>query len=879
MFRNIVYDGRKSLINLFTWNDDGDRVHQTYDFKPYLYINKDDGSDGISIYNEPLQKLYFKSKKEREKFANGYGNVYYNLAPEQQFLIEKYLGLNKSDDFNKNPLKIFYLDIEVHSPNCFPDPHQANAPINLITIYDSLTSIYHTFGTKPYHGSLTSRNLIYHYHEDEFEMLRAFVRFWRKDFPDIVVGWYSDSFDIPYIINRINKLYKENKVYKDQNASDRLSPLDYCFCLENVERRLENYEKLWHIQGITLFDYMYLYKVFTRDKRESYSLNHIAETELNVGKNSVNKVSLSQLADQNWDQFVEYNVQDVRLIKQLEDKLRYIEICKKIGYLSLCPFKKSESTVSVVTGIIAQKALEENKIISTFKNVDDRPFEGGFVRDSQVGLQRDILYFDVNSLYPNTIVTLNLSPETKLGSIERIDDKIKIKTKTNKEILVDKDKFEKYIKDKEISVSEADVLFSQKKKGLVPSIIEEIYSERVNIKNNAKLLNDKKVKLSNLLKNDNSNEDLELISKIRDIEFKISQDDILQYVIKILLNKIYGYFAEKSSPFYDLEIAKSVTHTGQGCIKEAANIVLNHIKNTYKLDYDAIVFGDTDSVGITINPILVSNNIPLEVNNKINPDVFNIANDFKKIIDLNINSWAKTKLNSKWTNYEFKLESISSSAIFVKKKNYVLEMICDENGNSFYDDKGKKLKRKYKYTGLEVVKTSTPKKLKPLLKKIVEIIMSEQDKTKVYNQIKKIYDSYEKFVIEDIAVPVSLNNYDKYAEKANGFRIGKGTPIHVKSAIYYNNVLKKYNLTNKYETLKSGDKIKFVLLEKNKLDIKTIAFLYDFPKELNFLKIDKSAMFEKTILKPLDRIFKVLKWNIMSPTSEEKNNLLEMFSD
>lgn len=391
MFRNVVYSGKDNCINLFTWNADGERIHTTHPFKPYLYIKNDTANDGVSIYNEPLKKIEFENKKDREAFAKKIKKVYYNIAPEQQFLIEKFGHLNKTEDFSKNPLKIFYLDIEVHSPNEFPDPHEANAPINLITVLDSLTNIYHTFGTKPYYGANGRESIVYHEFDDEFEMLRGFMRFWRKDFPDIVVGWYSDSFDIPYIINRVNKLYKINNVYEGKNAADRLSPLDYTFFIENVEKRLASYDKLWYIHGISLFDYMYLYKVFTREQRESYSLNHIAEVEIGMAKNAVNKVSLSELADNDWDSFVEYNIQDVRLIKQLEDKLRYLEICKKLGYLSLTPFKKSESTVAVVTGIIAQKALSEGKIISTFTEYEDKSYTGGFVRPSQTGDRKSVV--------------------------------------------------------------------------------------------------------------------------------------------------------------------------------------------------------------------------------------------------------------------------------------------------------------------------------------------------------------------------------------------------------------------------------------------------------------------------------------------------------
>lgn len=879
MYRNIVFDSRKSIINLFTWNSEGERCMETYNFRPFLYVKHPDGKDGTSIYGEKLKKIEFDDKKSREDFAEKMEKCYYNITPEQQFLIDRYASLNKSPNFSSNPLKIFYLDIEVYSPNEFPNPHKAEQPINLITVYDTLSNVYQTFGTKQYYGTNENSNFIYNYYETEFEMLRGFVRFWRKDFPDIVTGWNCNGFDIPYIMNRINRLYKLNEMYEDTEAYHRLSPLDYSFAVENVERRLENYEFLWYIKGITIFDYMYLYKVFTRDKRESYSLNNIANVELGSSKLNHDAVSLSELSETNWDEFVNYNVQDVKLVVELEKKLRYMEICRKIAYLGLSPFSSAEGTVAVVSGIIAQKALEEGKIIPTFTKKDIRRFEGGYVKEPKTGLQESILYFDANSLYPNTIVTLNISPETKLGTITKDkDNMVHITTKNDKVIKLDYEKFKEFTKKEEISISESNTIFTQKKKGLVPAIIEEIYSERVATKKQSKEYEHKRIKLATSLSKVSPEKKEDINNALIRLDIKINQADVYQYTLKILLNRIYGYFAEKSSPFYDIDMASSVTMTGQSCIKEASRLVTNYLINEHKLpDDDYIVANDTDSAMISIHKLLQSKNIPIEVDNKVNPEVYNIAKDIKNVIDTGINTWATQHLNSKWPKYEFKLENISSAGLFLKKKHYILEMICDEDGKPFYTDKGIQLKRKYKYTGVEIVRTSTPKKVKPLLKNIVEMILSLRDKNKVSTELQKIYDNYCKFDLYDIAVASSLNNYEKYESLSSAFKIGKHTPIHVKSAIYYNRLLEKHNITNKYQKLKSGDKLKFFLLQDNNLNLKTVAFLNSYPEEFNYLVPDKIKMFEKTVLKPLERIFSCLKWNIRPPTSEEKNDLLQMF--
>jgi len=417
------------------------------------------------------------------------------------------------------------------------------------------------------------------------------------------------------------------------------------------------------------------------------------------------------------------------------------------------------------------------------------------------------------------------------------------------------EEFKKFIQKEQIAISKSNILFTQKSRGIFSDIVEEIYAERVEIKQRLKALKNQLSKLATA--------DL----KHKEIQFRIQQLDIQQYTLKIFLNRIYGYFAEKHSPLYDIDMASSVTLTGQACIKEASNICNNFIKTQYGLDYDAVIMNDTDSCVLTIQPILDKEKQPFLINDEINPLVYQIAEDINKIIDIEINNWAKTVLNSDHSTYEFKRENISSAGAFLMKKHYILNI---------RDDEGNKVD-KFKYTGVEVVKTSTPKKVKPLIKNAIESLIKRGDKKEIENILKTTYEEYQKLKVEDTAIPVSLNGYDKYKMISNGFKTGKHTPIHVKSAIYYNLLLERFDLANKYETLKSGGKIKFTYVLPNTYNINTMAFLNVFPDEFkNDIKPDVDLMFEKTVLNPIYRVIEAIGWDIRNPLINEKVDLLNL---
>ena len=854
MYRNIYYNISKKYVKIWSWDEDGKRCSTDVPFSPYIYLESEKSSDAMSIFDTKLIKREFKNSWDRSKYVKNSGlkRVFYNIQAEQQYLIDTFGTMNGEDGFDKHPLKIFYLDIETYSPNGFPEPKLAPDAINVLTIYDSIKEHFYTWGTG---GAFNSPdNVTYVSCSSESELLKSFIRFWKYDYPDIVSGWNSESFDLPYLINRITKILGED-------MANELSPVKELYCKEDVMTKFGKREDHWTIKGVSHLDYMNVYKTFTREKREKYKLDFIGEVELGMSKNPVPASGLAAFSDNNWQDFCEYNIQDVNLLVGFEEKLHFLKIVRKLAYMGYTSFEQALGTIAIVTGAMALKALEKGMIIPTFPaptNIEN--YEGGYVRDPQRGLKDGIISFDANSLYPNTIISANISPETKIGKvINKTDTTIEIRTSKNKIYEMPHDKFGEWVYKEGLVLTKAKVLYSQKVKGFCPDLLDSIYSERVV---NQKALKKHKIAVKHC--KDGSDKHMEHTKAIVEL-------DVMQYTLKILMNRLYGAFANKYSPFYDIDAAASVTLTGQACIKEASDIVNKYVNKKYGVTEDCTVYGDTDSVYITIAPVLKAIGKTLtDSDGEITKSTFAIAEEIERELNEEITTWAKNSCNIKDSRFVFKRETICNSGLFLEKKRYILHVLDDEGLKPDPD-------KEIKYTGVEVVSIKIPKMVKPLIKHISKVMLTTRDKKKTDEAYRKSYDEYMTLDIEDVATPMGINNYEKYESLANGFNIASRTPMHVKSSIYYNHFLKKLMLTNKYEKIESGDHIKFFYVEKNRYNIKSIAFKDTYPREFG-INMDRVYMFNKNITPAVERLYEAVGWTLKNPTKETKCDLLELLS-
>lgn len=850
-YRNAIYNGRENTVTLFTWDDDGNRIRFETTVEPYLYVEGHGNYE--SIFGTKLIKKKFNNQYSRYKFLkdSGIKRVFENLPLPQQFLVDTYWKVNEELEFNKHPIKTMFIDIETYSPDTFPDIINANHLVNVITIYDSLSDKFITWGLKDYNN--TQDDVTYVKCADEKDLFKAFIQHLELDYPDILSGWNSEFFDIPYIVNRCRRILGDEWV-------DRLSPTGNVYS-RTIRGQFGQEQVKWYIEGVSLIDYLDVYKKFTQGLRESYKLDAIGEAELGQNKVEFGNMNLATLSDDDWQTFVDYNIQDVRLLKHLEVKLKYIELIRMLAYTGLTTFEMAMGALSVINGATAIRGRRRNQIIHTFiRNEDTGKNPGAYVGEPLNGFQENIVSFDANSLYPNVMISLNISPETKVGKIEEKTDKdVTIRHVNGKTFTLPMSNFIKFVHDEEIAISRANVLFTQKRKGVMPEILDEYYSKRVEIKKELTAL--KHVYSKN---------------KNKATKVKIDQLDSKQLCIKIFINSIYGYFGNKHAPFGDDDIAASITLTGQSVIKKSNDLLKNYITERVNITDEAVlngcvIYNDTDSSYISIKSIIDNTDIEfMGPDGKLTAAVHTEVQSIEDYLNKHIKVWGTKNLNSKDCRFVFKREVIADVGVFLQKKRYVMHIL---------DDEGIEMD-KYKYTGVEVVRSTMPAAIKPYVKNIIETMLSTQDITKTNNVLNEAYKTFKSLPVEDIAFVSGIKNYEKYASECDGFKTAKGMPGHAKAAYYHNLLLKKFNIENEYESISSGDKVRYFYVEKpNAYNIGNVAYKYYYPDQFKkVFHIDYEKMFEKIIFSAIERFYVNVNWSVQKPGSLTQTNLFDLLS-
>jgi len=369
MYRNVVFDSRHGEIVLFTWNENGERIETREPFKPYLLIESPKGTK-TSIFGTKLEKKAFKNYFLRSQYIqdSGIRRIFENFTPTQQFLIDKYWDQKENENFNKFPLKIIYIDIETNTMGQgFPNIEDPDQEINVVTCYDSLKQKYFTFGLGEF---ITNEpDIIYKNCKSEKELLESLIKFLRDDPCDLLSGYASETFDIPYLINRCNKILGEE-------ATKKLSPVSF-IRKSYYASKFGKQQMRYYIEGISCIDYLEIYKKFCFTERPSYKLDYIANIEIGEQKVDFGDMSLAQLAESNWNKFVEYNIHDVRLLVKLEEKLQYISLLRMLAYTGLCPFENALGTITVVNGAMACQARQRGEHVPTFVK-DKESFTGTY---------------------------------------------------------------------------------------------------------------------------------------------------------------------------------------------------------------------------------------------------------------------------------------------------------------------------------------------------------------------------------------------------------------------------------------------------------------------------------------------------------------------
>lgn len=464
------------------------------------------------------------------------------------------------------------------------------------------------------------------------------------------------------------------------------------------------------------------------------------------------------------------------------------------------------------------------------------------------------------------MITLNLSPETKVGTIVDKDDKgVTIQHVNGQTFTLTNENFVNFIKKEKIAISKAKVLFTQKEKGIIPVTVDHYYKKRVEIK---RKLSSLKRKILTLEKGS---------EEYKTLKREIDNLNILQHTIKILINTIYGYFGNKHSPLGDDELAESITLTGQAVIKESNRLLEKFIQEKAGLTDEGlaketpIIYNDTDSSYISIKHLVKRLGLKMfDTKGKITAEYYKQVQDIEDYLNEHIITWGKQALGSIDCRFVFKREAIADVGLFLQKKRYVLHVL---------DDEGIPV-NKFKYTGVEVVRTTMPAPIKPYVKKIIETMLLSKDLAATNKIFNETYDIFKKLPIQDVAFVMGIKGYEKYAAQCDGFNTAKHMPIHVKAAYYHNILLDRFNTGKKYEKISSGDKVRYFYTQQpNKFGISVIGYKYDFPKEFeSVFALNYELMFEKIIFSVIERFYEAVNWKLQTPGTQVQTDLFDLLA-
>jgi DNA polymerase elongation subunit (family B) len=813
-----------NLIHVRGYNN-GKRFTDKVEYNPTLYLPSQKPTEYKTLDGKFVSPVSQGSMRDASDFIKQYEdienfNFYGSTNYAYVYINEIYSG---KIDYDPRLIRVANLDIEVGSENGFPEPASASEPITAIGI--KLNDMMYVFGCGKYDNHRD--DVDYRQFRDERSLIESFLQFWREKDPDVITGWNIKGFDIPYLYNRILRLF-------DEKMAKRLSPIGVIEQREFTKNSMYGQDKQVDITfgGIATLDYIELYRKFTYTQQESYRLDHIANVELGERKLDYSEFeNLHQLYKLDHQKFIEYNIKDVELVSRLEDKMKLIELAFALAYDAKVNFPDVFTQVRMWDCLTHNFLLEKGIVVPQKKSSSkDSAYAGAYVKDPIVGMHEWVVSFDLNSLYPHLMMQFNISPETLI---------------TDKKINISVDEFLKgtHIPDDDCVAANGH-FFRKDVRGFLPEMMERMYADRV-------LYKKKMLQAQQEYEN----------TKDKELQKDISKYKNIQMAKKIQLNSAYGAIGNQFFRFYDIRQAEAITLSGQLAIRwigDRLNEYMNKILKSDSVDY--VIASDTDSVYLNFGPL-----VQKICGDKSKEEIVNFldkaCSKIEDFIDKSYDDLARM-MNAYEQKMEMKREVIADKGIWTAKKRYILN-VWDSEGVRYAEPK-------LKIMGIEAVKSSTPMSCREKIKEALKVVMSGSE-SEFQSFIENFRQEFKTLPFEDVAFPRGVSDLTKYVSSSDMY--AKGTPIHVRGAILYNHMLKKKNLLKKYETIKDGEKVKFCYMRvPNPLHENVFAIPNVLPKEFDLEKyIDYDTQFQKAYLEPLDTIVKMINWSI------EPKNTLESF--
>ena len=882
-FVDALYDREHDRIHVVE-RIAGQRQYKEYPAE-YVFYYDDPRGKFTSIYGTPVSRFSTRSGKEfrKEQAIQKHKQLYESdINPIFRCLEENYKGKDAPE------LHTAFFDIEVdfHSEKGFSPTTDPFNAVTAISLYLQWLNQLITLVIPPKHMSLeTAQDVARDFEncivfEREEDMLNTFLDL--IDDADILSGWNSEGYDIPYLVNRIKRVLSKDDTRR--------------FCLWGQypkERTFERYggeSVTFDLSGRVHMDYMQLYRKYTYEERHSYSLDAIGEHELGESKTAY-EGTLDQLYNQNFKKFIEYNRQDTLLLNKLDMKLRFIDLANELAHDNTVLLPTTMGAVAVTEQAIINEAHERGLVVPNRKSRsddEDTQAAGAYVAYPKKGTHAWVGAVDINSLYPSAIRALNMGMETVIGQLRPVmtdrylDDLVTNHKKSyaaawenmfgtleytavmeqqrGVELTIDWQDGDStqhsaaevwhmiFNSNQPWMLTANGTIVTYERKGVVPGLLERWYAERKELQAKKKAATDPK---------------------------EVAFWDKRQLVKKINLNSLYGAILNPHCRFFDKRIGQSTTLTGRSIAKHMAAYINECITGVHDHVGEAIIYGDTDSCYFSAWPA-------------IKEDVAAGTMEWNKEICIQLYDNIADQVNESFPAFMEQAfhcpreagelikagrELVASNSLFITKKRYAVLIYDLENVRLDIGNKPGKIKA----MGLDLKRSDTPKVIQEFLYEILEKVLTGSPREEIVERIREFKYEFKQRPAWEKGTPKRVNNLTKYgaAEKEQG---KANMPGHVRAALNWNN-MRKMNNDNYSVAIVDGMKTIVCKLKPNPLGWTSIGYPTDeqrLPKWFTELPFDDSLMEATIVDQKLDNLLSVLEWDLAGATNTE-NTFTSLF--
>jgi DNA polymerase elongation subunit (family B) len=884
-----IHDTRKERIYVVERTPEGKREYREYPVN-YVFYYPDPKGKYRTIYGDKVSRFSTKKKQEFEKEKRMHrGKKLYESDINHVFrcLSDNYLGVEPP----KLHTCFFDIEVDFDKEKGFSPTDDPFNKVTAITVYlDWLDQIV-TLVIPPSGMTLeTALDLTKDFEnciifDNEIEMFETFFELIED--ADVLTGWNSEGYDIPYCVNRVTRIMSKDDTRK--------------FCLLGQLPKARTYERFgkeettYDLVGRIHMDYLQLYKKYNYESRHSYSLDAIGEMEVEE-KKTVYEGSLDQLYNKDFKKFVEYNRQDTMLMVKIHNKLKFLDLANALAHENTVLLPTVMGSVAMIEMAVYNEAHHRGLIVPDKErsHEDEQQAAGAYVANPKKGIHEWVGAVDINSLYPSAIRALNMAPETIVGqvrqdltdqymhekSLELAKNKRKKKNGDDADAvtgavlweglfgsleytaIMNQERGTILTIDYENGTSEqksaAEIwkmifdsnnpwmlsangtIFTYEKEGVIPGLLSRWYTERKSIQKQAK-------------------------GAYGTDQFEYY--DKRQLVRKILLNSAYGALLNAHCRYYDKRIGQSVTLSGRQIVKHMNSQINEIITEKYDHEGDAVIYADTDSCYFSAWPMLKAKVKAGELD--WNKDTcIELYDQIADIANQTFPSFMERAFHCPRKNGEIikaGRELIGDRTLFITKKRYAINIFDLENKRQDLEGKLGKIKA----MGLDLKRADTPKYVQVFLMEVLTQLLTGASKEDIVKKIKAFKEWLSEQDSWTKGSPKGVNKLTYYHDLQKNSKTGKANmPGHVRAALNYN-YLRNMNNDNYSQKIVDGMKIVVCTLRDNPLGFTSIAYPTDelrIPAWFKELPFDDVDMERKLVDEKIDNLLGVLGWDIRQDT-------------